>query len=249
MPRRKSAAEIYRQRLRNLAKARAAKKRLGGQSHAYRAGRKRVHRSGRKRIHRRHYRGGALTDYIPSLSTVASYVPYGNTVKGYYDQAVGAYNTAKDIHNTVKPALELYNSLKPKVPPPLPSHGPPPLSRADREHNKRLRDQEKHMDPFMNSKATLDEMNRANRGTHHSPDNWLDKIRRIKPISFIDNTLAATGHRDRVRNWFNNKGLGFVNSGADSLIQAGFGKPIQGRRRGNHRAGKKRKRVYRNRRR
>jgi hypothetical protein len=65
---------------------------------------------GKRRIHRRRRRGGAFSDYlpkslsqyIPSASKVLSYVPGYSTAKGYYDTAVGAYNTGKKYMKLIK---------------------------------------------------------------------------------------------------------------------------------------------------
>jgi hypothetical protein len=102
----------------------------------------------RKRIIRKriilplHYRG-ALTDYLPSTSTVASYIPSYSTGKSYYNSAVKIYQTGKDLYNTyntkIKPAVDFYNQFyntsDPKLfnnnPLALPADGSPQLSRAN----------------------------------------------------------------------------------------------------------------------
>jgi hypothetical protein len=76
---------------------------------------KRQKRIVRKRVILPIHYGRALTDYFPSLSTVAPYVPGYSTAKSYYDTANKTYQTEKDLYNTyntkIKPAVDLYNNF------------------------------------------------------------------------------------------------------------------------------------------
>jgi hypothetical protein len=189
---------------------------------------------GKKRRYRR--RGGALSDYIPSANTIASYIPGGQTALGYYNSipsyqdAKNAYGQAKDLYNTynttVKPAIDLYNQFSKPGPPPLPSGGPPSLSRADQLHNKRLRDIQDR--GARNTEYNRKVMENFYKGQQPQLPGFVQKARSIRPISFIDNALRVTGQRDRVRNYLQNKGLGSLVSGADLAIQAGFGRRNRG---------------------
>jgi hypothetical protein len=61
------------------------------------------------------YYGRTLTDYLPSLSIVASYVLSYSIAKSYYDIANKIYQTKKDLYNTyntkIKPAIDFYNQF------------------------------------------------------------------------------------------------------------------------------------------
>ena len=98
---------------------------------------KKIHK---RKSHRRKTgkRGGAISDYIPSTDTVASYIPYGTT-------ALKNYRDARNLYNTGKKAFELYQGvINPRQPPPLPPGGPPTdrkslaQSRRDAAYNRRL---------------------------------------------------------------------------------------------------------------
>ena len=98
---------------------------------------KKIHK---RKSHRRKTgkRGGAISDYIPSTDTVASYIPYGTT-------ALKNYRNARNLYNTGKKAFELYQGvINPRQPPPLPPGGPPTdrkslaQSRRDVAHNRRV---------------------------------------------------------------------------------------------------------------
>lgn len=250
MVRKRSQQAIYNERLRNLAKVRAAKRRMGG-------GKRKCVGGGKRKYHK--HQGGALSDYIPLLSTLtnatgtaASYVPGYSTAKGYYDSAVGTYNTGKNLYNTynitVKPAFDLYNSLnggdevplvnKKMLPPPLPLDGPPTdhnsLQQSERNifHNKQLARQReidaeiaantKRAETMLRGEIPTSKETAANKfGFLKST---IDLGCKIKPISFIDNALRATNTHNRVRSFLIDKGLGSLVNGADLAIQAGFGR-------------------------
>ena len=98
-------------------------------------------------------RGGAISDYIPSADTVASYIPYGtNALRNYRD--------AKNLYTTGKKAFELYQGvIHPKSPPPLPPGSPPTdrkslaQSRIDAAYNKKVNSM--MPDPMYDSKRML----------------------------------------------------------------------------------------------
>ena len=151
----------------------------------------------KKKTHRRKTskKGGAITDYIPSTDTVASYIPYGTTALKNYRDA--------NLYNTGKKAFELYQEvIHPRQPPPLPPNGPPTdrkslaQSRIDVAYNRRV--DENLPDPMYDSKRMLEMLN-ADRRTGQrleSKSDLITKLREIKPISFIDNTLNTLGQRD-----------------------------------------------------
>jgi hypothetical protein len=219
---------------------------------------KRRKRMVRKRVILPIHYGGALTDYLPSLSTVASYVPGYSTAKNYYDTANKTYQTGKDLYNTyntkIKPAVDLYNQFyntsDPKLstnnPPPLPAGGPPPLSRADQLHNKRLRDiKERGARNAEANRKIMEQFNKSRGQPANGPDlpGFIQKARAIRPISFIDNALKVTGQRDRVRNFLNSKGLSGLVTGADLAIQSGFGKRRKRRVRKSYGGSKTKRRI------
>lgn len=248
-PRQKSALAIYEQRLRNLRKARAAKRAYGGRRvihrrpgphrrvhHTRRArgGRvlhrrlvvrhRRVHRSKRhvagrrvvhrRRVYRRRMYGGALTDYIPSLSTVASYIPGAETAASYLpsyssipsipslSDISGAYGQAKSGYETAKQAHQIYKEFLAPIPEPPPR---PPV------YTSPLAVFGKKSAPVVHSMPTQN-------------TSFFQKLKKIRPISFVDNALSAIGQRDRVRKYLEDRGHGYLNRGADLAIQAGFGR-------------------------
>ena len=186
---------------------------------------KKIHK---RKSHRRKTgkRGGAISDYIPSTDTVASYIPYGTT-------ALKNYRDARNLYNTGKKAFELYQGvINPRQPPPLPPGGPPTdrkslaQSRRDAAHNRRV--DENLPDPMYDSKRMLEMLN-ADRvkyppGRLENKSDLITKLREIRPISFIDNTLNSLGQRDRVRNYLSQSEIGkHLVTGADLAIQHGFG--------------------------
>ena len=62
---------------------------------------KKIHK---RKSHRRKTgkRGGAISDYIPSTDTVASYIPYGTTALKNNRDARNLYNTGKKRLNYIK---------------------------------------------------------------------------------------------------------------------------------------------------
>ena len=171
-------------------------------------------------------RGGAISDYIPSADTVASYIPYGtNALRNYRD--------AKNLYTTGKKAFEIYQEvIHPKPLPPLPPGGLPTdrkslaQSRRDAAFNRRM--DENLPNPMYDSKRMLEMLN-ADRikyppGRLETKSDLITKLREIKPISFIDNTLNSLGQRDRVRNYLSQSELGKnLVTGTDLAIQHGFG--------------------------
>ena len=179
-----------------------------------------------RHIGRRGKRGGAISDYIPSTDTVASYIPYGTT-------ALKNYRDARNLYNTGKKAFELYQGvINPRQPPPLPPGGPPTdrkslaQSRRDVAHNRRV--DENLPDPMYDSKRMLEILN-ADRvkyppGRLENKSDLITKLREIRPISFIDNTLNSLGQKDRVQNYLSQSEIGkHLVTGADLAIQHGFG--------------------------
>ena len=181
----------------------------------------------KKKTHRRKTskKGGAITDYIPSTDTVASYIPYGRA-------ALKNYRDVRNLYNKGKKAFEIYQGvINPRQPPPLPPGGPPTdrrslaQSRRDIAFNRMV--DESMPDPMHDSKRMLEMMN-AQRvkypGRLENKSDLITKLREIKPISFIDNTLNSLGQRDCVQNYLSQSEIGkHLVTGADLAIQHGFG--------------------------
>ena len=185
----------------------------------------------KRRVRKRRVRqGGALGDYIPSAATVASYIPGATSAYNAYQGAKSAYALYND---TIKPAYQLYNDLwQPpasssqagvKIPPPPP--GGFPMSRDELAYNRNLRNRGAVSIPSSSS-------NFNSSSTAPSPSNYnslssvVSTLRKIKPISFIDNSLNVLGQRKRVRDYLISKGgiRSSLVSGADMAICAGFGR-------------------------
>ena len=99
-------------------------------------------------------------------------------------------------------------------------------SRRDAAHNRRV--DENLPDPMYDSKRMLEMLN-ADRvkyppGRLENKSDLITKLREIRPISFIDNTLNSLGQRDRVWNYLSQSEIGkHLVTGADLAIQHGFG--------------------------
>lgn len=159
---------------------------------------------GKRKVNIRRRRGGALSDYLPSVDTVASYIPYGKSALETYRTGKEAYHTVKKVHGIYKDIVGPTTST-PAKPPPLPKGGPPPLSKRDLEHNRRLRE-------GPGADISTD------------PTSYIQTLRKIAPISFIDKTLSALGQRERVRGYLSKSPLGrALVTGADLAIKSGFG--------------------------
>lgn len=195
-----------------------------------------------------------------TLDSAASYIPGYTTAKGYYNTAKDTYNSAidtynkgKQIYEQVKPAIDAFSQItapppKPasRQPPPLPPGGPPTDARSRRQSE---------LDAFHNKQQARLNQIEAERAAHEAKVKAIESgqqqhpadirraaeaaslfgkvdrfARKVKPVSFIDNGLDALGLRGRVRQFFKNRGLDFVNDYADNAIRAGYG-----RRRGHYR--------------
>ena len=113
---------------------------------------KKTRRSRRSRKH-----GESISDYLPSVDIIASYVPYGSTV-------LRNYRDAKNLYDTGKKAFEIYQGvIYPKQPPLLPPGGPLTdqksllQSKRDAVFNKKV--DQMMPDPTYNSKQMLEMMN------------------------------------------------------------------------------------------
>ena len=161
----------------------------------------------KKKIHKRKNhrrktgkRGGAISDYIPSTDTVASYIPYGRA-------ALKNYRDARNLYNTGKKAFEIYQGvINPRHLPPLSPGGPPTdcrslaQSRRDIAFNRMV--DESMPDPMHDSKRMLEMMN-AQRikyppGRLENKSDLITKLKEIKPVLFIDNTLNSLGQQAKV---------------------------------------------------
>lgn len=126
-------------------KTRARKKKVGV---------KRIRVRPRARSIRRVVYGGALSDYIPSVETAASYVPGGTTALDYYNKGKKIYDTGKKLYNVYEqysPVIDAVAGLaSPGVPqpmppplPPVPKGGLPELTPAEKKYNAMLREKNK----------------------------------------------------------------------------------------------------------
>lgn len=147
---------------------------------------------------KKHYRGGALSDYIPQV------------VKD-------TYNDTKAVYGTVKGAVDLYNDVRRPLPegPPIPP--PPPgglkLSKADRLHNQKLKKQYEEFPSIAPSPY----------GNLQDSD-AIKALKTIRPLNFIDSSLKQLGYRDKVRDYIGKSKLGksIINL-VDRGIHYGFG--------------------------
>lgn len=234
----KTQAQIKAERLKNLAKARRAKA-------------MRQHMVGGSHLRA----GGALSDYIPSVSsigsalgTAASYIPGASTVSSYYNaipsvqDVRNAYNAGKDLYNTynthVKPALDVYKELSSPVP--MTMSAPPPVIEPLRAAPMKAMEEDL-FDPMMDSRAMLESINKKYKPAPPpelppSINPFVNGVRHLKKKQYLrkfDKLLADTGLREPIREYLNKHDIGkHLVSGADQLISAGFGKIPGSRRRG-----------------
>ena len=83
-------------------------------------------------------------------------------------------------------------------------------------------------DPMHDSKRMLEMLNTDRieypPGRLENKSDLITKLREIRPISFIDNTLNSLGQRDHVQNYLSQSEIGkHLVTGADLAIQHGFG--------------------------
>jgi hypothetical protein len=67
-------------------------------------------------------------------------------------------------------------------------------------------------------------LSRGQPATGPSLPEFIQKVRAICPISFIDNALKVTHQKDRIWNFLNSKELSRLVTKANLAIQSGFGK-------------------------
>ena len=169
-----------------------------------------IYGRGKKRYARTY--GGALTDWIPGYSslpsaqTALSYVPgYSylpstekalSYVPGYqtYQNTKKAVNKVKSIAQDINDIFDDEVSLVRKGPPipPLPPGGLK-LSKADKEHNRKLREAEP--DVFMDFLGLLNKINANSKNVKKEPEQTgiIGTLKRHKPATRIDRLLNNIG--------------------------------------------------------
>jgi len=193
----------------------------------------------RRKVVRRkfsHY-GGALSDYLPSYETVASYVPSASSIPGYsYLPAASSipgystYQGAKKAYNIAKEVSSVFDDKPEEKEPIIETVNPP--------------------DAFLESKKMLEQMN-AIRATQPKPaprskNNIVTTLRKYKPIGTIDKILGEIGVRDSIRNRLGQSKFGrFLIRGADTAIRHGFGHKRRIRRKARGGSKRRVRKVYR----
>jgi hypothetical protein len=168
------------------------------------------------------YYGKTLTDYFSSLNTVASYVPNYSTGKIimilWLKPTVDCYN---QFYNISDSKLSTNNSFT------LLANNFPPLSRANQLYNRNIRNiREREARNGEANRKIMEQYNLSKGQLATGPllSEFIQKVRAIYPINFINNIFKVIDQRNRIWNFLNSKELSRLVTGANLAIPSKFGK-------------------------